>query len=269
MSEDSRRKPSTDKRSLRSQELLRRALAEELQSGVELSHVTVAALTRRAGLTRRTFYSHYKDIAQFIDCVEDDILAHLRELFSRISTRTLSEVYAQINRHEPCPGSVELLSYCKDNAALMAPLMGPGGDPQFDKRVSKLAYEMIYERMFSGLELPAFETFFNFYLISFVAAEKGIVQAWLCSGCKETPEMMARLMTVIAFVRPGDLYGESIDVNVPEYAQILEGIKQLAQGEKEESSPATAVMTPIILHGAERVLRRKAQAFMEPDESAQ
>ena len=48
-------------------------------------------------------------------------------------------------------------------------------------------------------------------------AEVGMIQRWFEHGLTESPEAMARIMTVIAFVRPGDLYGQPIDINVPEY----------------------------------------------------
>ena len=34
-------------------------------------------------------------------------------------------------------------------------------------------------------------------------------------------DAMARIMTVLAFVRPGDLYGQPIDINVAEYGMKL------------------------------------------------
>ena len=36
---------------------------------------------------------------------------------------------------------------------------------------------------------------------------------------------MARIMTVIAFVRPGDLYGQPIDINVPAYGMKLMNLR--------------------------------------------
>ena len=36
---------------------------------------------------------------------------------------------------------------------------------------------------------------------------------------------MARIMTVVAFVRPGDLYGKPIDINVPAYGLKLMSMK--------------------------------------------
>lgn len=67
-----------DRRSLRSQRALRQALASELAESGDLSRINVASLTERAGLTRRTFYSHYRDIPDFISQIEDGLLAEIR-----------------------------------------------------------------------------------------------------------------------------------------------------------------------------------------------
>ena len=64
-----------DRRSLRSQRALRQALASELAESGDLSRINVASLTERAGLTRRTFYSHYRDIPDFINQIEEGLLA--------------------------------------------------------------------------------------------------------------------------------------------------------------------------------------------------
>ncbi|MDY4535518.1 MAG: TetR/AcrR family transcriptional regulator, partial [Tractidigestivibacter sp.] len=52
----------TDRRTRRTRLALRDALAEEIAAMGDLSRVTVTAVTSRAGVTRRTFYSHYRDI---------------------------------------------------------------------------------------------------------------------------------------------------------------------------------------------------------------
>ena len=74
-----------DRRSLRSQRALRQALASELAESGDLSRINVASLTERAGLTRRTFYSHYRDIPDFINQIEDGLLAENRERIELIS----------------------------------------------------------------------------------------------------------------------------------------------------------------------------------------
>lgn len=210
-----------DRRSQRSQLALRRALVSELADGEDIAHINVAALAERAGLTRRTFYSHYRDIPDFIHQVEDDVLADIRQLIGRISATTLPQVYRNIDDLEPAPGAVELLRYLADNRELVGSLLGPGGDPAFIKKLIDMAREAVSDRMQTGIMGLALGTFFDYYLTYVVSAEVGVVQRWFENGLTESPETMARVMTVIAFVRPGDLYGQPIDINVPAYGMKL------------------------------------------------
>ena len=214
----------SDRRSLRSQRALRSALAEEITAEEDISRISVAALTERAGLTRRTFYSHYKDIPDFIEQVEDALLAEVRTLVRAIAEATLPELYESIEHLEPAPGSVELLRYIADNRELIGALIGPGGDQAFIKKVIDMACAAVSDRMQTGIFPGALGAFFDYYLASVVASEVGVVQRWFDRDLAETPETMARIMTVIAFVRPGDLYGMPIDVNVAAYGLKLMGL---------------------------------------------
>ena len=213
-----------ERRSQRSQRALRRALADELAAGEDIARVSVAALTDRAGLTRRTFYSHYRDIPDFVDQVEAGLLAEIRMRIQAIARTDLEHLYARINDLEPAPGSVELLRYFVDNRALIGALLGPGGDPAFIKKMMDIVRDEVADRMKTGIFPAARGSFFDYYLSYVVAAETGVVQRWFENGLTESPETMARIMTVIAFVRPGDLYGQPIDINVPAYGMKLMGI---------------------------------------------
>ncbi len=213
-----------DRRSLRSQQLLRGALAAEINGGEDLSQVTVAAITDRAGLTRRTFYTHYKDIPDFVEQTEQGLLTDIRELIRSVSATSLAELYTNIDDLEPAPGSVELLTYLKEHQELIGALLGPGGDPAFIKKLTDLARTEIAGRMKTGIFPGVLGTFFDYYLSYVVSAEVGVVQRWFETGLAESPETMARVMTVIAFVRPGDLYGMPIDINVPAYGMKLMGL---------------------------------------------
>ena len=198
-----------DRRSLRSQRALRQALASELAESGDLSRINVASLTERAGLTRRTFYSHYRDIP--------DLLAEIRERIELITAAQLPDLYHNIDDLEPAPGSVELLRYLAANRDLIGALLGPGGDPAFIKKIIDTAREAVVPRAQTGILGLALGTFFDYYVTYVVSAEVGLIQRWFERGLTESPEAMARIMTVIAFVRPGDLYGQPIDINVPEY----------------------------------------------------
>ena len=210
-----------DPRSLRSQTSLRDALVQQLGAGEDLSRITVASLTDCAGLTRRTFYSHYKDIPDFIQQVEDAIMDEIRVLVRNIGAATLPELYHSIDELEPAPGAVELLEYLAKNRELIGSLLGPGGDPAFIKRLIDLARDEISGRMQTGIFPAVLGSFFDYYLSYVVTAEVGVGPRWVENGLPESPKTMARIMTVIAFVRPGDLYGQPIDINVPAYGMKL------------------------------------------------
>ena len=201
-----------DRRSLRSQRALRHALASELAESGDLSRINVASLTERAGLTRRTFYSHYRDIPDFINQIEDGLLAEIRERIELITAAQLPDLYHNIDELEPAPGSVELLRYLAANRDLIGALLGPGIDT---------AREAVVPRAQTGILGLALGTFFDYYVTYVVSAEVGMIQRWFERGLTESPEAMARIMTVLAFVRPGDLYGQPIDINVPEYGMKL------------------------------------------------
>ena len=210
-----------DRRSLRSQRALRQALASELAESGDLSRINVASLTERAGLTRRTFYSHYRDIPDFISQIENGLLAEIRERVELITAAQLPDLYRNIDELEPAPGSVELLRYLAANRDLIGALLGPSGDPAFIKKIIDTAREAVVPRAQTGILGLALGTFFDYYVTYVVSAEVGMIQRWFERGLTESPEAMARIMTVLAFVRPGDLYGQPIDINVPEYGMKL------------------------------------------------
>ena len=74
-----------DPRTARSRELLRDALAAEIDLTGDLSRVTVTAVSDRAGLTRRTFYSHFRDIPDLVSQVENETVEALRPYVAQIA----------------------------------------------------------------------------------------------------------------------------------------------------------------------------------------
>ena len=86
---------------------------------------------QRADVTRRTFYSHYRDIPDLVERSEAELLRELAGHIERISQARLGELYTNIAQLEPCPGSVELLEFIRDNSGYMSAMLGPGGDPAF------------------------------------------------------------------------------------------------------------------------------------------
>lgn len=207
-----------DRRSMRTRLALRRALAEEIDAVGDLSQVTVTAVTDRAGVTRRTFYSHFKDIPNLVDRVEQDALQELMPYLSALSEVNLEQLKDALDSYKPCPGSAELLGAIRKRGFYLRPLLGKGGDPAFVERLKRTAHEAIAKRALHDLNPHAVGPFFDYYLTFAISAEVGVLVRWLVGGMRESDEQMAGLMTALMFVAPGDLYGKPIKLDIPRFA---------------------------------------------------
>jgi AcrR family transcriptional regulator len=196
---------------------MRDALASEVEATGDLARVTVGSITDRAGLTRRTFYSHYHDIADLVSQTEDDVLRDLRGLVADVASVRLEDLYETIDELEPCPGSVELLEYFKANGHVLTALLGQGGDPAFVEKIKVMVHEVVAGRALDGIDARALGAFFDYYLTFAISAEVGVLLRWLAGGMREGVDVMARIMTLLMFVRPGDLYDNTMDFNIPAY----------------------------------------------------
>ena len=220
-----------DRRTLRTRVALRDALAAEIQETGDLSKVTVTSVAGRSGLTRRTFYSHFRDIPDLVGQIEDETIADLRPLVRAVAASSLTELQESIGRLEPSPGSIELLEYFKAHGDHLAALLGEGGDPAFARRLEAMVREEVSGRATQGLDLGALGPLFDYYLTYAISAQVGVLVRWLSTGMREDVGVMARLMTSLAFIRPGDLYGKSLDFDVRKFGLALMFLK--TEGEND------------------------------------
>jgi len=219
-----------DRRSLRTRTALRDALAAEIHATGDLSRVTVTNVTERADVTRRTFYSHYKDIPSLVSAIEDETVAELVPLAHDISQVTLPELEEAIQSFRPCPGSERVLAYFRANGQILSALLGEGGDPAFVEKIKDMVREVVQSRALDGYSAMALPVF-DYYLTFVISAEVGVLVRWLTTGMAEDDRVMACVMTALLFVRPGDLYGRPIDFDVPSIsANVQDRIKEQDHG---------------------------------------
>lgn len=204
---------TTDRRSVRTRLALREALAEEIHATGDLSRVTVTGVTERAGVTRRTFYSHYRDIPALVRDIEDETIRDLAPLARTISEANLTELEESMHHFEPCPGSTEALAYFRAHGAVLSALLGEGGDPAFAEKIKAMVCEVVQSRALDGFSSTAIAVF-DYYLTFVVSAEVGVMVRWLTTGMVESDYAMACIMTALLFIRPGDLYGRPIQLDI-------------------------------------------------------
>lgn len=99
----------TDRRSLRTQSAIKKAL-EELLAEKNISEISITELTERADIHRATFYLHYEDIYDLYQDYKMDIFKNLTSIFEDDRLDTYQSFYDA------------LLDYIADNSALVSNL---------------------------------------------------------------------------------------------------------------------------------------------------
>ena len=172
-----------DRRVRKTRRQLRECLITLLKEK-KVQDITVRELTDMADLNRGTFYLHYKDVFDLLEKTE----AELQEDFNQ----SVCKHDAVDLKQRPSVIFNEIYSLVYDNADLIEILLGENGDLNFVNRLKQLIREKCLKdwmEVFRSGNAAAFDAFFSFIVSGCI----GLVQYWLQTGLKETPEQMAKL----------------------------------------------------------------------------
>lgn len=173
-----------DRRIRKTRRLLRQCLTDLLKEK-KVQDITVREISDMADINRGTFYLHYKDIFDLMEQIEAELLEELEDVLNRHQAEDLLS--------RPSTIFIEVYSLVKDNADIVAILIGDNGDLNFVNRLNEIVREKCLKD-WMALFCPKTSTSFDAYYSFIVSGCIGIVQYWLKNGMKETPEDMA-LMT--------------------------------------------------------------------------
>lgn len=172
-----------DRRVRKTRRQLRECLITLLKEK-KVQDITVRELTDMADLNRGTFYLHYKDVFDLLEKTEAELQEDFNQLVCKHDAVDLKQ--------RPSVIFNEIYSLVYDNADLIEILLGENGDLNFVNRLKQLIREKCLKdwmEVFRSGNAAAFDAFFSFI----VSVCIGLVQYWLQTGLKETPEQMAKL----------------------------------------------------------------------------
>ncbi|AGK52858.1 TetR/AcrR family transcriptional regulator [Bacillus sp. 1NLA3E] len=193
---------NTDLRVIRTKESIRDALVKLIdEKGFEA--ISVKDITTRAKINRGTFYAHYQDKFDLMTKCEEEIMLEM----SRIAIHKFPGVIAALETNSPTltplPLVVSIFEYINEKSGFMKAVLGPKGDLSFQSRLKDFMWRTLFG---NNPDAPLKEEKLlvpGQYLASYVAsAHIGVIQQWLDSGRKESPQEMARILSTITVNGP-------------------------------------------------------------------
>ena len=173
-----------DRRVRRTKESLRRAL-EDLLAEKPIQSITVRELADRVDINRGTFYLHYRDVHDLLEQIEEELFEELMEV---IKDYDMDEIRANLT-----PFLTNLFTYLFKNERMIRVLLSNNGDLAFVNRVRNAISEKC---LYSWIERrnPEDLSILNYTHGFIIAGFMSVLEMWLTSDMRQTPEEMAVLL---------------------------------------------------------------------------
>lgn len=192
-----------DRRIRKTRRLLRQCITELLKEK-KIQDITVREISDMADINRGTFYLHYKDVFDLMEQIESELLDELEDVLKRHRPGELLSKPSAIFK--------EVYSLVLENSDIVSILIGDNGDLNFVNRLNDILRERCLKDWmdrFRAKDSISFDAYYSFI----VAGCIGIVQYWLSSQMKESPEQLAAMTEQIII--------KGVRVFEPERGQIV------------------------------------------------
>lgn len=156
--------------------LIENAMVDLLQH-TTFDQITTVKLAEAAGISRSSFYTHYKDKYDMINHYQDKLFHNFEYIFNKHS-----------NHHQH--SMTEVLEYLK-REPLLAALLSENGTKEIQNILRHKLYILLGQDIQghqAKLKLTPIER--EYSRIYLTNALFGVVQTWIAKGTKESPEEM-------------------------------------------------------------------------------
>ncbi|WP_052835902.1 TetR-like C-terminal domain-containing protein [Thermobacillus composti] len=101
------------------------------------------------------------------------------------------------------PIAIDIFQYFYRNRDFLKVLLSPKGDPAFQSRLRQTMWEQLYERTAASRTRPKRMPISPEYVASYISgAHLSMIQCWLNNGCRESPEEMAKVLSLLTAKGP-------------------------------------------------------------------
>ncbi|MDM5286181.1 TetR/AcrR family transcriptional regulator [Peribacillus frigoritolerans] len=196
------REINMDLRVIRTKNSIRNALVELIEEkGFET--ITVKDITTKAKINRGTFYAHYQDKFDLMTKCQEEIMQGMSDIAKQNIPDVIAELGTDSPLNKPFTVFVSIFEYLNVNSEFMKAALGPKGDLSFQTKIKGFMLKTLFENNQNSLIKEENLLVPGHFLISYIAsAHIGVIQQWLDSERKESPQEMARILSTITVNGP-------------------------------------------------------------------
>ena len=186
-----------DLRVIRTRDAIRNALVDLIEEkGFEA--ITVKDITDTAKINRGTFYAHYQDKFDLMTKCQEEIMKEMSNIVQQNFPGVIAELGTNSPLKTPFTVAVSIFEYLNKNSGFMKAVLGPKGDLSFQTKLRDFMWKTLFDNSQNSLVKEDNLLVPGHYLISYIAsAHIGIIQQWLNTGRKESPQEMAQILSTI------------------------------------------------------------------------
>ena len=171
-----------DRRVRKTRRILRECLTRLLKEK-KIQDITVRELADMADINRGTFYLHYKDVFDLLEQIEKELTEELEDILDHHSVDELLS--------RPSLLFSDLYPTVQENADIITILIGENGDLNFVNRIKAILRDRCLKKWLTS-NYSCSTDLLEAYSAFIISGCVGIVQYWLETGMKESPEQMAK-----------------------------------------------------------------------------
>ena len=154
----------------------------------DLDKITVADVTKKAGIVRSTFYNHYENIPALMEAAEDKTI---QDIFR------MMESFHPKNDHDMCHSYfLAICNYTRKNPFLSNLLQSPRGDAFFEKAIT-MFHKYVTEITQATVSVPQNRTKFSYLIASSIGGTIGVLHKWTAEEFATPAEEIADLLAKV------------------------------------------------------------------------
>ncbi len=179
-----------DRRIIRTRKEIKQAFISLLEEK-SFDSLTVRDLTERANINRGTFYLHYLDKFDLLEKCEEEVFSRILTIFNAAA---VIDVLQGEDIAVRLPFFVRIFEYLQEEAAFMKVILGPNGDPSFQEKIRQVFIKNMQDNILTGFNLSSLQVPIDLFTTYVSSAHLGVIQYWLNTGMKESPEEMTSII---------------------------------------------------------------------------